>query len=128
MTASFAIFFSIAVILAYVVAPASLIWGWVRWGRLPRTRTLTSIFSLIGLILATASGLLAISTAAYARIHSFEFFDPFLMRIFRWGFLLSLAGFVFAMGGVWRKNSLRWHALASAVGTLAFWMIAAAGE
>ena len=42
----------------YVGLPALMIWGWAGWFRRPQPRTLPSILSLIGLALATASGLL----------------------------------------------------------------------
>ena len=128
MSVSITAFFLVLVVLSYLVAPVALIWGWIRWVRLPKKWTLTAILSLIGFGWVTASAILAVSAAAYAQMHYFPFYDPLLMRIFRWGFLLSLAGLVFGLGGVWRTNPLRWHALAGAVGTLAFWAIAAAGE
>ena len=42
------------------------------------------------------------------------FYDPLLLRIYRWGALLSLAGTAFALIGVWRPGPLRWHAPACA--------------
>jgi hypothetical protein len=56
------------------------------------------------------------------------FYDPSLMKIMRWGLMLSLAGFLFAVGGAWRKSSLRWHAPVCAFGTFAFWILAAERE
>jgi hypothetical protein len=77
----------------------------------------------------TASGLLATSSVLYAHaIGGFPFYDPLLLRIYRWGALLSLSGTVFAFIGVWRPGPLRWHAPACAVGTLLFWFAAAMGE
>jgi hypothetical protein len=128
MKVSMDIFFVVLMILAYVVAPASLIWGWVRWVKRPKLRTVNSILSLMGFLLATASALLAISMVAYAQVHHFGFFDPLLVRIFRWGLLLSMAGFVFGVGGLWRKSTTRWFAPAGAIGTFAFWVLATAGE
>jgi len=46
----------------YVGLPALMIWGWVRWFRRTQPRTLPSILSLIGFTLATASGVLAVSS------------------------------------------------------------------
>jgi len=87
----------------YVALPAAMIWGWVRWSKRTQPRTLPSILSLVGFTLATASGLLAISAMLYARaIGGFPFYDPSLLRIYRWGALLSLSGIVFALIGVWR--------------------------
>jgi hypothetical protein len=55
-----------------------MIWGWGCWFRLMQPRTLPSILSLIGFTLATASGLLAVSSVLYAHsIGSFPFYDPF---------------------------------------------------
>jgi hypothetical protein len=128
MSVSMAIFFWSLVILAYVVGPVALFWGWVRWVGRATLWTLTSVLSLIGFLLATASAILAIVSVAYARVHFFRYYDPVLMRIFRSGALLSTVGFAFAIGGVWRKNVLRWFAVASVVGMFAFWVLAAAGE
>jgi hypothetical protein len=74
--------------------------------------------------------LLAISSVTYAHIlpNGFPFYDPTLMRIYRWGALLSAAGFCLGIGGLWRKNSLRWHSPIGAFGMLAFWLLAAEGE
>jgi hypothetical protein len=128
MSASSALLSGILFASAYLLAPASLIWGWVRWVRLPKIKTVTSILSFAGFGLASMSALLALLSVAYAKVHVFKYYDPELMRIFRWGFLLSAAGFIFALGGIWRKNPLQWLAPASAVGTLTFWLVVAAGE
>jgi len=118
----------VLIFLGYLVAPVVLVWGWAWWGVQPKLKTVPSILSLIGFILATASALLAVSSVVYAQIHGFRYYDPLLLRIFRWGLLLSLAGILFGVAGVWRKNSLRWHTPACALGTLAFWIVAASGE
>lgn len=113
----------------YVGLPAAMIWGWVRWWKRTQPRTPFSILSLIGFTLATASGLLAILAMLYARaVGGFQFYDPLLLRIYRWGALLSLSGIVFAVIGVWRPSPLRWHAPVCAIGTLLFWFAAAMGE
>jgi len=70
-----------------------------------------------------------VSAMLYARaVGGFPFYDPLLLRIYRWGALLSLSGIVFAVIGVWRPSPLRWHAPACAIGTLLFWFAAAMGE
>lgn len=123
------VFFAVIIAMAYVVAPIMLIWGWIRW--IGRREVLGRPFflSLIGFILSTASGLLAISTIVYARaIHGFPFYDPTLLRIYRWGFLLSAGGIVLGLTGIAKANALRWHAPLAGLGTLAFWMSAAATE
>jgi len=123
------VFVVLYVVCIYIALPAAMVWGWVRWARRTQTRTFCSILSLIGFTLATASALLAISAVLYARaIGGFPFYDPLLLRIFRWGGLLSLSGIAFAIIGGWGPGPLRWHAPACAVGTLVFWVGAAAGE
>jgi len=61
-------------------------------------------------------------------IRGFPYYDPRLMRIFRWGILLSLGGIVLGTGGIGKRTSPRWHVLVSGVCMLVFWIVAAAGE
>ena len=122
---------SIIVILGismYIAMPVVLVLGWVRWSRCTKPRTVFSTLSLIGFTLATTSGLLAIVTIFYAFAIGFPYYDPLLLRIYRWGLLLSLSGFLFAISGVWRSNPLRWHAPAGAMGMFVFWFVAASME
>jgi hypothetical protein len=126
---SLEVFLGALVALGYLGTPTAVIWGWARWIRRPKSRTVTSVLSFIGFVLATGSALLAVVMAAYAIvIHGFPFYDPLLMRICAAGFFLALGGIVFGVAGVWRPSSLRWHAPVSGVCMLAFWMIAMAGE
>lgn len=112
-----------------ITLPTIMIWGWARWIKHREPRTTFSTLSLVGFVLGTVSGLLAIAATLYARIIvGFSFYDPALMKIYRWGALLSFAATVFAIIGLWRPSSLRWHALVCAVGTLVFWLAATAGE
>jgi hypothetical protein len=113
----------------YVVLPILLISGWFRWSKDKRTPGLVLKFSMVGFSLASASALLGLSTALYALlIRSFPFYDPTLMRIYACGSLLSLLGIIFAIGGLWRRGPLRWYALASAAGTLLFWLVVMSSE
>ncbi len=106
-----------------------MIWGWVRWIRRKKPITLFSTLSLIGLALATASELLAISMMLYARISGgFGYYDPILMKIYAWGTLFSVAGLTLTIIGAWRPSSLRWHALVCTVGTLLYWLVQLANE
>ena len=119
----------IVAICAFLVAPTALIWGWVRFVRLPKEKAILPLLSLLGFVLATCSGLLGIGSSIYAaHIHGFGFSDPLHMKIIGYGALLSLAGMLFALCGVWRKSSLRWFSVAGALGTLAFWVVVIEGE
>jgi hypothetical protein len=123
------IIFVLFVIGVYVALPGVMIWGWTLWVKRREPRTAFSTLSLIGFTLASVSGLLAISATLYARaVGGFSFYDPSLMKIYRWGALLSVTAMVFAIIGLWRPSSLRWHAPVCAAGTLVFWLAAAAGE
>ncbi len=117
-------------LFSWIIGPAILIWGWTRWTKTPKSKTVSSFFSLAGFILATCSALLAIASVTHAHIlpNGFPFYDPLLLRIYRWGALLSIAGFCLGIGGVGQKNSLRWHSPISALGMLIFWLLAAEGE
>ena len=122
---------SIFVILfafSYFVSPVLLFWGWVRWLKQSKLRTITSLLSLSGFVLASASAILALLSIPYAQVHGFGYYDPSLMRIFRWGVLLSLTGLCLGIGGACRTSSLRWFSPLAALGTLAFWLFSAAGE
>ena len=115
-------------VMGYAIAPITLVWSWARWVLRPKVWTVSPILSLIGLILASLSGLLALSTIAYAQVHRFPFYDPLLLRIFRIGALLSIGGLGFGIAGVWRSSSLRWHSAVCSFGMLIFWIVAASGE
>jgi hypothetical protein len=109
--------------------PIIFVWGWLRWWKRTGKQGLFSILSLIGFALATASALLAIVTAAYAKtIGGFPYYDPTLMSIYRYGALTSLAGIGFSSSGVWKPGAVRWHALVCAVGTLLYWLLLASTE
>jgi len=65
----------------------------------------------------TVTVALALGSLIYAHaIGGFPYYDPRLLRIYRWGTGLSLLGVVFGIGGVWRRSALRWHAPALSVG------------
>jgi hypothetical protein len=117
------------IVAIYIALPLGMVWGWIRWARQKQPWTPCSTLSLISLTLATASGLLAVCSLVYAHvIGGFAFYDPLLLRIYRWGSWLSLAGVAFAILGVWRPNPLRWHAPACSTGMLLFWFAAAMSE
>jgi hypothetical protein len=122
------IFFGILIALSYLVTPAALCWGWSRWTHHQKCKTVTAMLSLIGFAFATASAVLAVSSIAYAQIHHFPYYDPLLLRIFRLGGLLALAGILFGISGVWRSSPLRWHSPLCGLGMLAFWFLTASGE
>jgi hypothetical protein len=127
MNASSIVFFTVLIVLGYLVAPTMLVWGWARWIKEPpRLWTISSTLSFIGFLLASASGLFALwvifygSSGGFERLPDYSFFYWCIAR----GAVLSLLAIAFAIGGVWQRNSLRWQAPASAVGTFAFWLAA----
>lgn len=113
----------------YLLSPTVLIWGWVRWIRRPKQKTVTSVLSFLAFVLATLSALVAVSGMIYSlAIGGFPHYDPRLMKIMAVGGLVSVGSLTFSLAGIWRASSLRWHAPVSAIATLAFWLAAAAGE
>jgi acyl dehydratase len=119
---------AILAIIGYAVAPAMLVWGWIRWLLSPKSWAAFAALSFVGFLLASASGVLAASAIAYAQVRRFPYYDPLLMRIFSAGVLLSLAALTLGIGGTFRANPLRWHAPVSALATLTFWLWMASME
>ena len=116
-------------ILAFVITPLMMVWGWIRWARREKRWTILSTLSLSGFALATGSAVLAVATSIYGQATGgFEFFDPRLMRIYALGALLSALGAILALAGIWRFNTLRWHALICSLGTLDYWLALAEAE
>jgi hypothetical protein len=120
------------VLLAFLVyfGPIVLIgWGWVRWEKSSQHFEWGSALSLVGFVLASAACLLGVGTTIYARaIGGFPFYDPRLLRIYRWGILLSLLGLLCSVAGIWHRNSIRWHAPLASLGMLVYWFLSAASE
>ncbi len=113
-------------LLGYLVAPVMLIWGWIRWCGRQKQKTIASILSFTGLVLATASAALGLCTILFARSGFLALReDVLLRRAVQLGAVLSLAGILFSLAGIWRTSATRWQAPASALGTLAFWFIVA---
>ena len=110
-------------ILSHGVLPPVLVWGWIRWCKRPKLRTIPAIISLVGFIFATASSTLAASSLVYAFfLHFSGGLDPVLYRMFGSGIWISFAGILFGVTGASWQSSLRWHAPVCGLGTLAFWM------
>ena len=117
------------VILSFTTPTVGLLWGWIRWFRCGPQRDIFAVFSLVGFVLATSSALLLVSTLIYAHsIGGFPFYDPLLLRLYRWGGILSGTGLGTALVGIWGKNALRWHAPVLSVGMCWLWMAMAMGE
>ena len=114
--------------VAYLATPTVLILGWVRWLKRKESRTPAATLSLISFAFASCSAVLGIVTLGLAQVHHFGFYDPVLMRIYGSGAVLSCISALLAFAGLWGRNALRWYAPACALGTLAFWIMAAAGE
>lgn len=117
------------VLCIYVALPVAILSGWIHWAKQPKSLTPFSVLSMVGFFLATCSALLAIGGLLYAHaIGGFPFYDPRLMRLYRWGGRLSLAGIALGIIGCFRRNTLRWYAPICSVGVLIFWFGAAFAE
>jgi hypothetical protein len=103
--------------------------GWVSWAKRPEWRSLCWLSSLFSFALATTSFLLSAATITYAQaFKGFAYYDPVLLKIFRWGAGLSLLGVIFGMAGIWRRGPLRWFAPVCAFAMLVYWWMMAALE
>lgn len=116
-------------IAVYAVLPAAFIFGWVRWARRRALEPWLSRLSLLAFGLATISGIVALISVIYAHaIGGFPYYDPRLLRFYRWGGILADAGLVLGIIGCFRLNPLRWHAPLCALGMSIFWAAASMGE
>jgi hypothetical protein len=103
--------------------------GWERWVRRARIQIPVSKLSFMGFLLGTASALLAIGSALYAiTIGGFGYREARLLKILAIGLLLSLAGLVLSICGIWRKSILRWHAPFLSFGMSLLWLVWTTGE
>ena len=121
-------FLGVSVFFGILGVPFLTVWGWIRWSKNQDRRTLVSKLSLAGFAFATASSGLALLTWLVAMTKGFRFYDPLLLTIYKAGLLLSLAGLLFGILGVWRPGPVRWHAPVCALGMLCFWVTIASLE
>lgn len=132
MSTSSGIAWLLAFVLAYLVAPTALVWGWIRYVKSFRqSLTFFSMLSLLGFFLASASASYGLCVVLYSLLGGFGTgslnyapdYESFY-RCVRNGGIASLSALAFALAGVWGRSALRWQSLASALGTLAFWLVA----
>lgn len=116
-------------IVLYVGLPVTIFTGWKRWVRRSPEDRFTAFISLPGFVLASMSAVLAIVTTLDSiATGGFRFYAPSLLMICKIGLLLSLGGFVLGLGGVWKRNPLRWYAPVLSLGMLLLWLFWASGE
>jgi hypothetical protein len=61
MSASSVVLFTFLLVLAYLVTPALLVWGWARWiKQRPRLWTISPALPFVGFLFASASALFAL--------------------------------------------------------------------
>src|ERR1700722_1023945 len=97
----------------YAVIPLIVVLGVARYLDRPKTSVFHSILLLLSLAFATASVVLAVSSAMYAKATGgFPYYDPLLLSIFRWGFVLASGAIIFPFSTLRRPSALRWFALA----------------
>lgn len=119
-------------VVFYAGLPMFAIWGWAHWmrsGRPAASSPVLAKLSLSGFAISSASALLALSTVLYARAAGgFGYYSPSLLRVYRVGLLMALAGTALSSAAVWRRSPLRWFALVLSLGMLAFWLISITSE
>jgi hypothetical protein len=113
------LFFAILAALSLTMLPV-VTWGWKRWVASKKRFTLTGSLSFTALLIDSISALLAVTTEITVDAGG----SPLLETIVRWGSLLAFGGLFISLSAVWRRNPIRWHALAAAIGVLAYWLCA----
>jgi len=106
-----------------------LIWAIWRWAQTsPRfcRPVWRSYAAFVAICLAGVSSLLWLILSVWARVRGgFPFYDPVVLRFYRWGLLLGLAGFVSSLPG---KGKLRWPACGLSALMTFLWFGAALSE
>jgi hypothetical protein len=118
----------IVVVLILGGLAAWVIWGYASWWRNDRHSSVAILCSFAGFTLASLSALVEIGSGVYAQFHTFRFYDPVLMKIYRLGFLTAALGLVVSVGGLASKSALRWKAPALSTVMLLLWLWHAASE
>lgn len=117
------------IVVGSLSGPVVLIWGWIKFARLPQLRTITSILSLLGLILTTASATLAVFMFVHAvRTGGYPYYDDRALHIYRWGMLLAVGGASLGIAGAFQRGLLRWQPPVSSMCLLVLWVMGALGE
>jgi len=108
-----------------------LVLAWALWRWLRTTPRIVEpawrSYVAIGAIgLAGVSALLWVVSLIWARaIGGFPFYDPVLLRFYRWGFLTSVLGLFVSLVG---KGKLRWPTTGLSLLMSMLWFMAATGE
>ena len=103
----------------YIIVPAALILGWVRWVKGAQAPRAASLLSLAGFSLVTASGVLAV----YSHFAGgFSGNDWWMLAVYGCGALSSVLGLALALCGAFRASALRWRAPSCAIATFLFWL------
>jgi len=110
---------------AYVGVPLSLFMGWRKCKSVIAEKTFVAWLALTSLTIATLSTALAVGSLLHG---GWAYYDPTLMKIYRYGILLSLVAFVLGLAAIWKRTPIRWFAPIASFGMLMFWLGAAISE
>ncbi len=102
------------------------IWRWLRASPRIGVPAWRSYVAIVAIGLAGVSALLWVVSLIWARaIGGFPFYDPVLLRFYRWGFLTSALGLFVSFVG---KGKLRWPTTGLSLLMSMLWFMAATGE
>jgi hypothetical protein len=102
-------------------SPAVVVWAWLIYTKAAKSWSVSLMFSLLSLILATVSSLLAVLFLLHApKVKGIWIFDPWANFLSN-GVLTSLVAIALAFCGLWKRNPIRWPALLCAVVGFPFW-------
>lgn len=113
---------SVVELFVYGLSPAAAVWAWLIYVRAAKSWSVSLMFSLVSLILASVSSLLAVLFLLHVpNVKGIWIFDPWAHFLSN-GFLTSLAAIVLAFCGLWKRNPIRWPALVCAVVGFPYWI------
>lgn len=119
----------IGLIFIFICWPFIIIYGWVRWISRDLVEAARARISMAGHSLATLAFVLALASVLFSfTIGGFQYWDGSLIKLYKWGILLSLAGLLLGGIGMFRPGPLRWLAPLGSLSSLLFWLGASLGE
>ena len=102
------------------------LWRWWHTAPLIIQPAWRSYVAFIAITLGGISSLLWLVSIVWAGvIGGFAYYDPVVLRFYRWGFFTGVAGFLISFAG---KGKLRWPACGLSFLMAMLWMMAATSE
>lgn len=113
----------------YVLLPAAVAYGWIRFAMARTKRDSGYWMSILGFCLTTVSAVLAVGTLLWSSLHGRQApADSPLLTLYSLGVIISGSGLLSSLLGVAQRNPLQWLAVGTSFGVTCFWLLTVAGK